>query len=53
MQAIRQVTCFNGEIIDLAEQYIFQAKTLLPDVPNKQDLDMINDFLLAVRKDFW
>ncbi|GAB3282880.1 hypothetical protein GCM10027347_59450 [Larkinella harenae] len=43
----------DGEIIDLAEQIINQARLLLPQVENRQDLDRVNDFLLKVRKENW
>lgn len=40
----------DGEILDMAESYIKEAKSILPDVENKQDLDMVNDFLIYVRR---
>jgi len=43
----------DGKIIDIAEEYINIAKTLLPTVKNHQDIAAINAFLLKVRKDFW
>lgn len=42
----------NGEIIDMAEEYIDRARDLLPNIENKQDLERVNAFLLRVRKDF-
>lgn len=41
----------NGDIIDLAETYIGEAKRLLPNLPNRQNLQMINDFLIRVRRE--
>ena len=43
----------DGDIINEAEKIIAKAKELLPDIENKQDMDMINDFLFDVRKDFF
>lgn len=43
----------DGKIIDIAEGFIREAKSMLPSVPNQQDLPAINDFLLRIRKDFW
>lgn len=43
----------DGEVIDIAEGFIREAKYLLPNVSNEQDLPAINDFLLRIRRDFW
>lgn len=49
---IRSGCIKNGVIIDIAEDVIARAKALLPKIENKQDLGLINDFLIEVRKDF-
>lgn len=43
----------DGQIIDKAESYIKEAKELLPSVKNRQNLDLVNNLLLRIRKDFW
>lgn len=53
LQKIKQGDYSDGEIVDFAEGYIRDAKYMLPDVKNYQDLDAINEFLLKVRKENW
>ena len=53
LQGIKEDIYSDGEILDLAEHYISYARSILPEVKNQQDLSIINDFLLSVRKDFW
>lgn len=53
LMEVKAGTFSDGQIIDMAENYIREARALLPDVPNRQDLILINDLLLKIRKDFW
>lgn len=43
----------DGEILNYAETGVNLARQMLADVPNRQDLGLVNEFLLKVRKDFW
>lgn len=53
LQDIRSGIRSNGDIIDYAESFINLAREAMFDVPNKQDLNLVNDFLMEVRKDHW
>lgn len=50
---IKQGDFKPGEIIDLAEQLIEQAKILRDKCKHKPDIEKVNQFLLDVRKEFW
>lgn len=51
--AIKAGQYSDGEIIDIAETYINEAKELLPSVENKQDLSKVNNLLIEIRKAHW
>lgn len=51
LQDIKAGVYSDGEMIDLAEKQIAIAKQMLPDMVNSQDVSIVNDFLIKVRKE--
>ena len=53
LENIRDGKLSPGEVLDVANELTQVAKDLLPSAVNKQDLNLVNNFLLDVRKCFW
>lgn len=53
LMAIKYEQVTIGGIINLGMELIEQAKLLLPAAKNRQDLRLVNDLLLKIRKENW